>query len=117
MAQEPDRQRYRACSAADLEDCGILRIEPPGRRPVAVYRLGGEFYATDDTCTHGNASLAEGDVDEEGVVECPFHAGTFDVRTGEALSLPCVLPLKTYPVIVEDGAVYVDLEHGQFPEG
>jgi MocE subfamily Rieske [2Fe-2S] domain protein len=116
MGQESELQRYRACNTADMEDGDVLRIDPPGRPPVAVYCLDGEFYATDDTCTHGNASLADGDV-EEGVVECPFHAGTFDIRTGEALSFPCVVPLKTYPVIVEDGTVYVDLEHGQLAEG
>lgn len=121
MEQYPKLQRFRACNTADMKDCDVLRIEAPGHLPVAVYRLDGEFYATDDTCTHGNASLAEGEVDEDGVVECPFHAGTFDVRTGEALSFPCVLPLKTYPVVVEDRTVYVvlksvDLEHGQLQE-
>jgi nitrite reductase/ring-hydroxylating ferredoxin subunit len=117
MGQESEQQRYHACDTADMKDGEVIRIEPPGLRPVAVYRLEGEFYATDDTCTHGSASLADGEVDEDGVVECPFHAGTFDIRTGEALSFPCVLPLKTYLVVVEDGMVYVDLKHGQLPEG
>ena len=117
MGQESELRHYRVCKVTDMEDCDVLKIEPPGLRPVAVYRLDGEFYATDDTCTHGNASLADGEVEEDGVVECPFHAGTFDVRTGEALSFPCVLPLKTYPGVVEDGTVYVDLEHGELPEG
>lgn len=112
MTQDQSLQRYPVCRSDALGDCEILRVEPPGRSPVAVYHLDGTFYATDDTCTHGNASLADGELDEDGTVECPFHAGTFDVRTGAATSFPCVVPLKTYPVVVEDGVVYVDLESG-----
>ncbi|MNG39850.1 Ferredoxin CarAc [compost metagenome] len=45
--------------------------------------------------------------------ECPWHGGTFDIRTGESLSFPCVLPVKVYPVSVEDGNVYLDLGAGE----
>src|ERR1700722_16207037 len=78
----------------------VRRIEVPGRAPIAIYNVAGPFYATDDTCTHGEASLADGFLDGH-VIECPFHAGTFDVRSGEALTFPCVLALGSYPVRIE----------------
>jgi nitrite reductase/ring-hydroxylating ferredoxin subunit len=75
---------------------------------VALFRVGDQFYATDDICTHAEASLSDGYVDGD-VVECPFHSARFCIRTGKALSLPASEPLKTYPVKIEDGAVCVDI--------
>lgn len=74
--------------------------------PVAIWNVDGQFYATVDTCTHEQASLSEGDLWGE-IVECPLHGAQFDVRTGEVKSLPAVIDLPTYPVKVENGAVYV----------
>jgi 3-phenylpropionate/trans-cinnamate dioxygenase ferredoxin subunit len=74
--------------------------------PVAVWNVGGVYYATQDTCTHEEALLSEGDLWGE-VIECPLHGAQFDVRTGEVLSLPALFPLDTYAVKVEDGVVYV----------
>jgi nitrite reductase/ring-hydroxylating ferredoxin subunit len=113
MSQDQSSARYSACRVEELSDGDVLKLEPPGRPPVALYRLGESFYATDDTCSHGNASLADGYLDDDGVIECPFHAGTFDIRTGEPLSLPCVKPVGTYPVSIEDGVVFVDLDGRQ----
>lgn len=98
---------------------GKVSDMPPGQGmctevdgvPVAVWNVGGVFYATDDTCTHEEASLCEGDLWGE-VIECPLHGAQFDVRTGEVLSLPAVLPLKTYPVKVENGTIYVGKSDG-----
>jgi nitrite reductase/ring-hydroxylating ferredoxin subunit len=89
-------------------DRGTL-VELPGRAPIAVFRLGDEFFATDDTCTHGAASLCDGEV-FGGQVECPFHGGTFDVRTGAATTFPCTKPLAVYPVVVKNGQVYAHLD-------
>ncbi len=105
--------RFYACDADALDNNEIRQVTPPGLGPVAVYRVADAFYATDDVCSHGQALLSEGEVDEDCVVECPWHGGTFDVRTGEALSFPCVLPIKSYPVTVEDGRVYLDLAAGE----
>lgn len=105
--------RFYACDADVLDNNEIRQVTPPGLGPVAVYRVADAFYATDDVCSHGQALLSEGEVDEDCVVECPWHGGTFDVRTGEALSFPCVLPIKSYPVTVEDGRVYLDLAAGE----
>jgi len=105
--------RFFVCAADELGNNEIRQVTPPGLGPVAVYRVEDAFYATDDICSHGQASLSEGEVDEDCVVECPWHGGTFDIRTGEALSFPCVLPVKVYPVSVEDGNVYLDLGAGE----
>ncbi|WP_297836331.1 non-heme iron oxygenase ferredoxin subunit [Pseudomonas sp.] len=103
---------FYVCEADALGSCEIRQVTPPGLSSVAVYRVADEYYATDDICSHGQALLSEGDVDEDCVVECPWHGGTFDVRTGEALSFPCVLPIKVYPVKIESGKVYLDLGAG-----
>jgi nitrite reductase/ring-hydroxylating ferredoxin subunit len=99
--------RVRACAVDDLQDEEILRIDLPDRPPIALYRLGKEFFATDDTCTHGAASLADGLV-EAGQVECPFHSGRFDIRTGEPTLHPCVVRLRTYAIEIDGNDVFVD---------
>jgi MocE subfamily Rieske [2Fe-2S] domain protein len=99
--------RVRACAADDLRNEDILRVDLPDRPPIALYRLGDAFFATDDTCTHGAASLADGMV-EDGQIECPYHAGRFDIRTGQPTLHPCIVALRTYAVAVEQGEVFVD---------
>ena len=76
---------------------------------LAVYNVGGTFYATDNECTHGAASLADG-ILEGDVIECTLHFGAFNVKTGEAVQAPCFVPLRTYKVAVKDGQVLVDLD-------
>jgi 3-phenylpropionate/trans-cinnamate dioxygenase ferredoxin subunit len=79
-----------------------------GDQHVAVFNLGGEFYATDDICTHAYASLSEGYI-EDGCVECPLHAGRFDIKTGKAQGVPVTEDIKTFPVKVDGDNVYVEL--------
>ena len=95
-------------AASDLLDGEIRQVEIDGREPIAIYNLNGEFYATDDTCTHGEASLAEGDIDGDSVV-CPFHMGAFDIRSGEVTLPPCAVPLQTYPVSQRDDDLYIEI--------
>jgi nitrite reductase/ring-hydroxylating ferredoxin subunit len=100
-----------ACQVDDLADGESLRVEPPagGAPAVAVHRVEGGFYATDDLCTHEDWSLGE-DGDLEGYdIVCCLHQAAFDVRTGEVTQFPATTPLKTYPVRVADGAVWVEL--------
>jgi 3-phenylpropionate/trans-cinnamate dioxygenase ferredoxin component len=75
--------------------------------PVAVFNCDGHFYAIDDTCSHEEASLSEGELVGPCTVECPLHGAQFDLRTGKALCLPATLPVHTYEVRVEDGLVKV----------
>lgn len=71
---------------------------------IALFNVGGRIYATQDECTHGRASLSEGYVEGE-EIECPLHQGVFNVRTGEAVNRPCVVPIRTYHVRIDDGVV------------
>jgi nitrite reductase/ring-hydroxylating ferredoxin subunit len=101
--------RLEACNTGDLEAEGMHRFDPPGRPPIAIFKLDGEYYATDDTCTHGQASLAEGFI-EDGSIYCPFHEGAFDLKTGKASAPPCVVGVKTYPVVVEGEQIFVEID-------
>ncbi|MCL2584210.1 MAG: bifunctional 3-phenylpropionate/cinnamic acid dioxygenase ferredoxin subunit [Streptosporangiales bacterium] len=93
--------------AADAIPAGEgIRVD--GDVPVAVFNSGGTLYAIDDTCTHQDASLADGWV-EECAVECPLHASCFDLRTGQASGPPARKPVRTHRVVVADGIVYVEL--------
>lgn len=94
----------RVCSTDDLAPGDILRVERDV--PVAIINLGGEFHAVNDTCTHAEASLADGWVDSDAVV-CPFHLARFCVKTGRVESLPATEPLPTHETMVEDGSVFV----------
>ncbi len=85
-----------------------VRVDVDGHR-VALFRVGEAVYALADRCSHAEASLAEGDVfDDE--VECPRHGATFDLSTGEALSLPATKPQQKYEVRITDGDVYLALQ-------
>jgi 3-phenylpropionate/trans-cinnamate dioxygenase ferredoxin component len=74
--------------------------------PIAVFNVDGELFAIDDTCTHQDASLADGWV-EGCAVECPLHAACFDLRTGMPSGPPAKMPVRTHEVVVSDGVVYV----------
>jgi nitrite reductase/ring-hydroxylating ferredoxin subunit len=107
-AGEPvtDDDWLAACPADELPVGGVRRVDRHRAAPVALYRLADGFYATEDFCSHGIASLSEGTLDGD-VIECPFHGGAFNVRTGEPESSPCVTPLKTFAVAVRDGMVLI----------
>lgn len=79
-----------------------------GEEHIAIFNLGGEFFATDDICTHAYASLSEGYV-EDGFVECPLHAGRFDIKTGKAQGVPVIEDIKTFPVKVDGDNIYVEV--------
>ena len=78
---------------------------------IAVFNVGGTYYALDDTCTHERASLADGFV-EDGAVECSLHSACFELSTGKALCLPAVRAVRTHPVEVRDGAIWVTPQTG-----
>ena len=98
----------KVCQTSDVPENGVKSFEV-GNNVIAVYNIEGEFYATDNECTHGAASLAEGMLDGD-VIECALHFGAFNVKTGEVVAPPCFVPLRTYKVVVQDGNVMVDLD-------
>lgn len=94
------------CPAADVPLNGCRRHSRGRHGALALFNLDGTFYATDDRCSHGNASLAEGDIDE-GIVYCPLHAGGFDIATGEPVHPPCDEPIRTYRLQLQEGGLYL----------
>ncbi len=100
--------RVELCKASDVAEGTALRVEAGGLI-VAVFHIEGQFYVTDDACTHGPGSLSEGYIDGD-VVECNFHNGQFDIRTGEVVSPPCMIPVTTYPVTVDGGVVSIEVD-------
>lgn len=99
--------RIALCSASDVEPGGALRVETDGLT-LAVFNVEGTFYVTDDTCTHGPGSLSEGTIDGC-TVECDFHNGAFDIRTGEVVAPPCMIPLRTYRVVMQGDTIAIEL--------
>ncbi|CAN2196841.1 {NirD} Ferredoxin subunits of nitrite reductase and ring-hydroxylating dioxygenases [Candidatus Nanopelagicaceae bacterium] len=83
-----------------------VKLEKAGRS-ICVTRVGDEVFAVDDTCSHSEASLSEGDVTDF-KIECWLHGAEFDLRTGEALTPPAVAPIKVYSVIVDGDSVTVE---------
>jgi len=97
----------RIASADDLQDDEALGLEVGGTR-IALYRSEGEFFATANRCTHAEAVMSEGFV-EDGCIECPLHQARFDLRTGKALCAPATVDIRTYPVRREGDDVYIDI--------
>jgi nitrite reductase/ring-hydroxylating ferredoxin subunit len=99
--------RIELCSTDEVAPGAALRVETEGLT-LAVFNVSGQFFVTDDLCTHGPGSLSEGYLEDD-VIECNFHNGQFNVRTGEVVSPPCMVPIKTYPVLVVDGKVTIEV--------
>ncbi|MFL6949045.1 MAG: non-heme iron oxygenase ferredoxin subunit [Xanthobacteraceae bacterium] len=99
--------RVKLCSADEVAPGSATRVETADL-VLAVFNVAGQFYVTDDACTHGPGSLSEGYIEDD-IVECNFHNGQFNIRTGEVVSPPCMVPVKTYPTVVDDGNVYIEV--------
>src|SRR5678815_698449 len=93
------------CATSEVPEGAAIKVEVEGL-VLAVFNLGGRYFVTDDGCTHGPGSLSEGEIDGE-IVECNFHNGAFHIPTGRVEAPPCMVPLRTYPVMVEGGEVRI----------
>lgn len=92
---------------SDVTPDQALRVVVEGT-PIAIFDVHGELYAIDDTCTHEEFSLADGEMADDYTVECALHGAQFDIRSGKALCLPATLPVETYQVWVEDGEIKLE---------
>jgi len=101
-------RRIELCSTAEVDPGAGFKVETEGLI-LAVFNLDGEFFVTDDACTHGPGSLSEGYIEGD-IVECNFHNGQFNIKTGEVAAPPCMVPIKTYPTTVADGKVFIEIE-------
>jgi p-cumate 2,3-dioxygenase ferredoxin component len=101
--------RLRLCAADDIESGEMKNVEIKGLPKLVVYRVGDEFYCSQDLCTHGAASLCdEGDLDGY-IIECTWHDGKFDIRTGQPCALPCTEALRTFPVVREGDELFIEV--------
>ena len=94
----------RVCATSELLP-GEHKVAWDGDTPILVTNLDGQHYAVEDKCTHEDYELSAGTF-ENGSVECVLHGARFDLRTGEALCAPAYEPVRTYPVVVRDEAVW-----------
>lgn len=97
----------RVAAAADIVEGEVTAVQV-GDENIALYRLDDGIFATDNICTHEYACLSDGWL-EGGIIECPLHAGQFDVRTGKGLGPPIDVDLKTYPVKLDGDDVLVSI--------
>jgi nitrite reductase/ring-hydroxylating ferredoxin subunit len=100
-------RKVPVCKTTDVDEGSAIRVETEGLI-LAVFNLNGAYYTTDDTCTHGPGSLSEGAILGD-VVECDFHNGSFNIKTGEVVDPPCMIPLKTYVTKVEGDDVFIEI--------
>src|SRR5437773_5918623 len=101
-------KRLDLCATGEVAPGTALKIEIEDLA-LTVFNVDGEFFVTDDLCTHGPGSLSEGYIEGD-VVECNFHNGQFNIKTGAVVGPPCMVPVKTYKTMVEDGRVVIELE-------
>jgi 3-phenylpropionate/trans-cinnamate dioxygenase ferredoxin component len=104
--------------STSIDICPVHELPPGARRivtwedlEIGVFNCGGELLAIEDRCSHDDGPLAEGDLDESAcTVECPRHGSRFDLRSGEPLTLPAYEPVDTFPVLVEDQTIKLEVD-------
>ena len=95
-------------AADDVPDDDVVGVQAGGR-DLAIYGVDGDVFATDNICSHGNARVCDGFL-EDFEIECPLHQGRFDIRNGKAMCEPLTEDIRAYPVKIENGRVWVELE-------
>ncbi len=101
-----------------IEVCRVEELAPGEMRlvewedlEIGVFNCGGNLYAIEDRCSHDDGPLAEGEFDPDNcTVECPRHGSVFDLKTGKPMTLPAYVPVDTYPVIVEDEKIKLEVD-------
>jgi 3-phenylpropionate/trans-cinnamate dioxygenase ferredoxin subunit len=96
----------RACDVSDIADGEAIQLE--AEPAIALFNVGGEYFAIDDTCTHDKYSLADGYIDGD-QVECPWHFAKFCIKTGAVLSPPATKSVRAYPVRIDQSDVLVEI--------
>jgi 3-phenylpropionate/trans-cinnamate dioxygenase ferredoxin subunit len=105
-----ETKTVKLCDVESLTSGNITSVDIDGR-VIAYARIGDDWYAIDDTCSHANVSLAEGYLEEDDlVIECPLHGSLFSLETGEAVTMPATKPVASHEVEVRDGEVFVTIQ-------
>ena len=98
----------KTLSVNQIPDEEAVDFDVGNNKKIAIFNVNNNFFATDNLCTHEDASLCDGYIDGD-TVECPLHQGVFKVSTGEVLEPPVTKNLKTYQTKIVDGNIFVDL--------
>jgi nitrite reductase/ring-hydroxylating ferredoxin subunit len=98
----------QAAAVADVPSGWVLTVVVAAKE-IALANRDGTFYALDNSCTHAGGPLGDTRLRTECILECPWHNSAFDIRTGEVLQGPARKAVKTYPVKVEDGKVFISI--------
>jgi 3-phenylpropionate/trans-cinnamate dioxygenase ferredoxin subunit len=101
-----------------IEVCPVTELSPGEMRlvewedlEIGVFNCAGTVYAIEDRCSHDDGPLVEGELDQDGcTVECPRHGSVFDLKTGRPLTLPAYEPVDTFPVIIEDATIKLEID-------
>jgi 3-phenylpropionate/trans-cinnamate dioxygenase ferredoxin subunit len=101
-----------------IEVCSVNDLPPGAKRlvewedfEIGVFNCGGTVYAIEDRCTHDDGPLVEGEFDQEAcTVECPRHGSLFDLKTGKPKTLPAYVPVDTFPVIIDEEKIKLEVE-------
>jgi nitrite reductase (NADH) small subunit len=101
-------KRIRVAQTNEIRP-GTGKVVEAGGRDVALFNVDGSFYAIDNTCPHVEGPLGEGQLQGD-CVACPWHGATFNVKTGQVTSPPAKVGVKTFPVHVDSGNVYVEVD-------
>ena len=115
-AAHHDAGLVRVCTLDDLPEVGAVRADIDGRRVAIARDSAGRVHAIDDTCSHANVSLSEGEV-EDGTIECWLHGSAFDLTTGQPTSPPAITPIAVHTVQIEGNDVYVTLSDDASQQG
>jgi nitrite reductase/ring-hydroxylating ferredoxin subunit len=105
MVEEWDK----VASIVEIDEGGTLAAEVEDTE-VCLYKVNGKVFATANKCSHGEASLADGMIVDDFLIECPLHEGTFDIRTGAAVGAPCKAAIRCFDVQVKEGVIYLRRE-------
>ena len=105
-------------AAETVDICPISELPPGAKRivewedvEIGIFNCNGELFAIEDRCSHDDGPLAEGDFDPDTcTVECPRHGSEFDLRTGKPVTLPAYVPVDTFPVIVDDDMIKLEVD-------
>ena len=101
-----------------IDICPVEELPPGEKRlvewedlEIGVINCRGEIFAIEDRCSHDDGELVDGELDEQDcAIECPRHGSRFDLRTGKPMNLPAYVPVDTFPVLVEDGVIRVEVD-------
>lgn len=95
----------RIANVTDVPEGDVIAVNVQGKS-LALYRVGNEYFVSNNLCNHGQAYLSDGFLDGD-IIECPLHGGCFNVRNGAPCHPPVTKPMETYEVIVEGDAIYI----------